>query len=334
MSTISSRRRRSPWIHRWSRPIIGAIAALGAVNTLYLTVTRLLGNATACPTDGCEQVLGSRYATMFGPGNAISFGDGVPLAIFGLLAYITMAGLALGPLLINSDTAKNTRVAWEKQTWLFLFLGATAMMLFSGYLMFIMTTEFVIPNGLQAICIYCIASAIFATAMFLVTIMGRPWEDKGQLLFSGFIVGFITLLATLLIFAPPSPTSGAYEIGGSDGKVLFSVTDKSSKDQIALAKHLKTVGAKMYGAYWCNHCFDQKKLFGVEALADMPYVECEPDGKNGQPEVCQARLKEAELQLKKQAGFPTWEINGKFYSGTQQLSELAKASGYDGPNNF
>lgn len=334
MSTISSRRRRSPWIHRWSRPIIGAIAALGAVNTLYLTVTRLLGNATACPTDGCEQVLASRYATVFGPGNAISFGDGVPLAIFGLLAYITMAGLALGPLLINSDTAKNSRLAWEKRTWLLLFLGASAMMLFSGYLMFIMATEFVIPNGLKAICIYCIASALFATAMFVVTVIGRAWEDKGQLLFSGFIVGFLTLLLSLLIFAPPPPSSGAYDIGDADGKVLFSVKDKSSEDQIALAKHLKDVGATMYGAYWCPHCYDQKKLFGVEALAEMPYVECDPKGKNGQPEVCQARLKEAEQQLKKQAGFPTWEINGKFYSGTHQLQELAEFSGYDGPKNF
>ena len=67
MSTISSRRRRSPWIHRWSRPLIGGVATLGALNTLYLTVTRFLGSEAACPTDGCVQVLASRYATLFGP---------------------------------------------------------------------------------------------------------------------------------------------------------------------------------------------------------------------------------------------------------------------------
>lgn len=334
MSTISSRRRRTPWIHRWSRPLIGAVAALGAINTLYLTATRLLGSSTACPTDGCEQVLASRYATVFGPGNAISFGDGVPLALFGLLAYVVMAALALGPLLLNSETSKDSRLTWEKRTWLFLFLGATAMMLFSGYLMFIMATEFIIPNGWKALCLYCVASALFATTMFVIAAIGRAWEDKGQLLFSGFIVGFLTLLATLLIFAPPPPSSGDYDIGGADGKVLFSVKDKSSEEQIALAKHLKEVGAIMYGAYWCPHCYDQKKLFGVEALADMPYIECDPKGKSGQPEVCQAKLKEAEQQLKKQAGFPTWEINGKFYSGAHSLQDLAEFSGYDGSKNF
>ena len=336
MSSVSSRRRRSrtPWIHRWSRPIIGGVAVVGALNTLYLTITRFLGGETACPTDGCQQVLASRYATLFGDGNAISFGDGVPLALFGLLSYLVMAGLALGPLLINSEASKDVRLAWEKRTWLPLFLGATAMMLFSGYLMFIMATEFVIPNGWQAVCIYCIASAIFATTMFIVAVIGKAWEDKGKLIFSGFIVGFITLLVTLLLFAPKPAAPDGYNITDNTGKVFFSVQDPSNESQIALAQHLKDVDATMYGAYWCPHCYDQKKLFGVEALADLPYVECDQKGKAGQPSVCQAEFKKAEKQLKKQVGFPTWEIKGKYYSGAHSLDELAEFSGYEGPTDF
>lgn len=307
---------------------------LGALNTLYLTVNRFLGSEAACPTDGCVQVLGSRYATLFGEGNAISFGDGVPLALFGLISYVGMAGLALGPMAINSETAKKKRLEWEKRTWFLLFLGATGMMLFSAYLMFIMTTEFVIPNGVEAICVYCIASAIFATTMFVVTVMGRAWEDRGQLVFSGLILGIVTILATLLVFAPSAPAPDGYNIKDNTGKILFTVQDKSSESQIALAQHLKEVGATMYGAYWCSHCFDQKKLFGVEALSEMPYVECDSKGINPDTQLCATKFKEAEQQTKAQAGYPTWEINGKFYSGTQQLSELAKHSGYDGPQNF
>ena len=45
-----------------------------------------------------------------------------------------------------------------------------------------------------------------------------------------------------------------------------------------LAKRLKAAGARMYGAFWCSHCFEQKQAFGKEAMADFPYVECYPDG--------------------------------------------------------
>ena len=87
------RRRQTPWIQRWSRPLIGGIAVLGAINTAYLTLTKLLGGEAACPTSGCEQVLSSRYAEVFG----------LPLALFGFLAYAAVTVFALGPLLINPD---------------------------------------------------------------------------------------------------------------------------------------------------------------------------------------------------------------------------------------
>ncbi len=320
-----SRRRRTPWLHRWSRPIIGAIAVLGATNTLYLTITRFLGSEAACPTDGCQQVLSSGYATVFGQ----------PLALFGLLAYVAMAIFALGPLLIKTETQKDLRIQLENTTWLLLFLGATAMMIFSGYLMFIMTTEFVIPNGLEALCIYCVASAIFATAMFILTIIGRSWDDVGQIFFPGIIVAVITLVATLLVFAPVGqPIADGYNVEDSAGKVFFSITETSTPAKVELAKHLKETKAVMYGAYWCPHCTDQKRAFGVEAIASLPYIECDPKGKDAKPKVCQSKFQEAKEQLKKDVGFPTWEINGKFYSGAQPLSDLAQFSNYQGPQEF
>jgi uncharacterized membrane protein len=49
-----SHRPSTPWIYRWSRFLIGAIATLGAVITAYLTVVKLAGGAAACPVSGCN----------------------------------------------------------------------------------------------------------------------------------------------------------------------------------------------------------------------------------------------------------------------------------------
>ena len=53
----------------------------------------------------------------------------------------------------------------------------------------------------------------------------------------------------------------------SEPEVLYTppaIKGVSTPQQIALAKHLKETGAKMYGAYWCSHCFGQKQAFGAE----------------------------------------------------------------------
>jgi uncharacterized membrane protein len=326
-----SRRRSKPSsaLHRWSRPAIGAIATLGAINTAYITATRLLNTEASCPTDGCKQVLSSPYATVFGQ----------PLALFGLLAYIAMAVFALGPFLVNPSERKQLRVKLENNTWLLLFLGSTAMMLFSFYLMYIMVTKFVMPLGPQGVCAYCIASAVFATAMFILTVLGRTWDDVGQLLFSGVIVSLITIVATLAIYAPLGKPAdrgnpNVYTSQSEAGTVGYTVTRRSGAAEIELAKHLKSIGAKMYGAYWCPHCGEQKTLFGAQATYEIPYVECAPDGEKAQAETCESVFKKIEQETGEKAGFPTWEVKGKYYFGIQTLEELVQASGYDGSQNF
>ncbi|NCJ05961.1 hypothetical protein GS597_05420 [Synechococcales cyanobacterium C] len=319
-----SRRRSKPWLHRWSRPIVGAIALLGALNTGYITATKLMGEAAACPTSGCETVLNSPYAFVLGQ----------PLALFGFLAYVAMAIFALGPLWVNPDAQKDLRLKLENSTWLLLFLGSTAMMLFSFYLMYIMVTEFVVPYGPQAVCFFCIASAILATAMFGVTLLGRTWDDVGQLLFSGLIVAVITVIGTLGVYANVGQAvDDGYNIVSGEGRVFFSITETSGNAEIELARHLEAVDAKMYGAFWCPHCYEQKKLFGVEALADFPYIECAPEGQSPQVEVCQAAASQLEA-AGGQFGYPAWEINGKIITGRRSLEELADLSDYQGPRDF
>jgi glutaredoxin len=127
--------------------------------------------------------------------------------------------------------------------------------------------------------------------------------------------------------AQPSPTPSA----ASSPAILAStpVTAKPATAKpavIALARHLKRIGAKMYGAYWCPHCHHQRETFGEATFtAYITYIECAEDGVNAQPALCRA---------KKIEGFPTWEIKGKLYPGTQSLEELANLSGYRGSRAF
>ena len=56
------------------------------------------------------------------------------------------------------------------------------------------------------------------------------------------------------------------------------MTGQSSARAVDLARRLKAAGARMYGAFWCSHCFEQKAAFGAAAAAELPYVECYPQG--------------------------------------------------------
>lgn len=319
---MRSRRRQTPWMHRKSRYLIAAVALLGAVNTAYLTGTKLFGGEATCPTNGCEQVLSSQYAEVFG----------LPLALFGLLAYLGMTGFALAPLAVNPEKDKQLRSNLENWTWLLLFAGSTAMLVFSGYLMYIMFSKFVANYGAGGLCYYCLASAIFALTLFVLTLLGRAWEDRGQLFFTGIIVAMVTIVGTLGVYANVGGgTTASADTAGATGA---AITTTSGQSEIALAQHLSGIGAKMYGAYWCPHCHDQKQLFGKEAFALINYVECDPQGQNSQTATCQAIAPQVQEQTGQSFGYPTWEINGKYLSGTKTLQELADASGYQGARDF
>lgn len=127
---------------------------------------------------------------------------------------------------------------------------------------------------------------------------------------------------------PSLPTRRSFLLTLTGGLAILGIAAAgcSPADQAAsksyearLAEHLTAQDATMYGAFWCPHCADQKELFG-EAVETVPYVECDPEGENAQPELC----REKDIQ-----GYPTWEINGEFYPGTQSLEELARLSGFE-----
>ncbi len=83
------------------------------------------------------------------------------------------------------------------------------------------------------------------------------------------------------------------------------------------AKCLSSKGVKMYGAFWCPHCQNQKKMFG-NSWKYMTYVECSTPNGQDQTQQC----KDSGID-----GYPTWEFqNGKRISGELTLQQLASNS--------
>ncbi|AFY58241.1 putative membrane protein [Rivularia sp. PCC 7116] len=325
------RRRSTPWIHRFSRLLIAGIASCGALVTGYLTIVKFTGGEAACTAAsaaagtgaGCNSVLSSPWATVLGQ----------PLALFGFLAYFSMLVFALAPLLLKGGENKEQRQKIENLTWMFLLIGSISMTVFSSYLMYVLFSQ------IKTVCPYCIASALFSLTMLVLTIMGRIWEDIGQIFFTAIIVGMVTLIGTLGVYAGVTPGGTAQQPNQIESGAInfvpkenpkpgigWEITTTSGEAEIALARHLKDIGAQEYIAWWCPHCHDQKLLFGKEAYKEVPYTDCAPaDNPNAQKPECRA----AGIQ-----SYPTWKIKGKTYTGAQSLEELAKASGYEGPTNF
>lgn len=67
----------------------------------------------------------------------------------------------------------------------------------------------------------------------------------------------------------------------------------------AFAQCLKDQGAIFYGAFWCPHCQEQKKLFG-SSVKFLPYVECSTADASGQTKQCVDE---------KITSYPTWKLS-------------------------
>jgi hypothetical protein len=94
----------------------------------------------------------------------------------------------------------------------------------------------------------------------------------------------------------------------------------------ALAEHLREEGVLFYGASWCPHCQEQKRLFGASADR-LPYIECSPAGPNAPQSPACSR---AGVQT-----YPTWIIDGRAIVGeVLSLARLANASGFPEASHF
>ena len=297
----SNRRRAEPGGSKWVRVAIAVLATIGAIDTGSITLKKwgLLGALTCSKEaffgcNGCEKVLASAWGSLFGQ----------PLSLFGFLAYGAVLLMAVFPLVLPGDVKARLAPA----SWWGLFLLGTAMAVFSAILVGVMLF------GIRDCCPFCILSALLSTGLFVLSLLGGDWQERGQLVFRGVLVALVVALVGLGWAASANRPAVVTAPG-----VPPAVTTVSTPQAVALAEHLSQTGAVMYTAYWCPHCHEQKELFGREATAKLKIVECAPDGRNSQKALCDA---------KKIEGFPTWEINGKLDSGVKPLAKLAQMSDF------
>src|SRR6266478_4861469 len=86
----------------------------------------------------------------------------------------------------------------------------------------------------------------------------------------------------------------------------------------AFAQCLAAKQVKMYGAYWCPHCAEQKEMF-ESSFQYVPYVECGVPGSREEAPLC----KDAGIKH-----FPTWQFaDGERREGTQPLPALGTKTG-------
>ena len=99
---------------------------------------------------------------------------------------------------------------------------------------------------------------------------------------------------------------------------LYALTRHRQSNRLnVFAQCLGDKGAKMYGAYWCPHCADQKEILGKSYR--FVYVECGVPGSHAESEQCKA------LGVKV---FPTWRFpDGKLTPGVFQVQELSDRTG-------
>jgi uncharacterized membrane protein len=209
---------------------------------------------------------------------------GIPVALLGFGYYAVMLVLGLRPLRDERRWSLALPVAGAG-------VGASAVF------------TIVQLTAIHATCSLCVLSAVLSLGILLYLIARRPrrpmaaiwgWTGAAALAAVAFlVVGYAA--------SAPQIATNDYATG--------------------LAQHLAAQGVKFYGAYWCPHCADQKRMFG-NAAALLPYIECDARSPAGRPQVC--------LEAGVRA-FPTWDIKGARYEGVLSLDELARLSGYAPP---
>jgi len=304
---LGSSRRRSDSGRKWVRVVMAVLSTIGVIDTGSITLKSwgVLG-ALSCSSqgffgcNGCEKVLSSAWGSVLGQ----------PLALFGFLSYGAILLMAVVPLVLQGEA----RASLGQRSWWGLFLLSTGMAVFSAVLLGVMAF------GIRDCCPFCILSAALSLALFVLSLVGGDWDDRGQLVFRGVITALV--VGVLSLGWAASVGKPAVETGKG---VAPAIQAESSAAKVELASHLAASGAKLYTAYWCPHCHEQKELFGRQASEKLTVIECAPDGRNSQTALCEA---------KKIDGYPAWEINGEVDSGVKPLEKLAQLSGYNGPRNF
>ncbi len=120
------------------RILAGVVGLIGLGIATYIMINEVRGELVACGREGgCETVLNSRYAEIFG----------VPLYYFGVIGYISI----LGATLLSGDRGRLLGFVLS-----FFGFGVSAYLTFLQYVV------------IESICVWCRGSAIAMTVLFLI----------------------------------------------------------------------------------------------------------------------------------------------------------------------
>lgn len=109
--------------------------------------------------------------------------------------------------------------------------------------------------------------------------------------------------------------------GAASEPTAEATTEEIVTASASFAQCLTEKGLKFYGAWWCGHCQNQKKMFG-DAFQYVDYVECEKTPGTSQGDMTDA-CKTAKIE-----SFPTWQLpDGTKQSGEMSLEKLSEVSG-------
>ena len=102
--------------------------------------------------------------------------------------------------------------------------------------------------------------------------------------------------------------------------LAYYLGHRSQHQHDAFARCLNDRGVKMYGAYWCPHCQEQKEKFAA-SFEYAPYIECGVKGDaHAQAQVCKD---------KNVKHYPTWQFppTGERVERIFSLQELSDRTG-------
>lgn len=127
------------------------VALVGLGDALYLTVKHYTAGSVPCSIlEGCEMVLNSQYATIFG----------IPLALYGAAAYFIAFLLAILTAL------------GKRKTWLLFSLQVFVMTVFTIWLLYVQGII------LEAFCQFCLLSALVTFTLFIISLVSRFWRSN------------------------------------------------------------------------------------------------------------------------------------------------------------
>ena len=288
MSQKTKTRRRSrtaPEIHTLrSAPNwpLLAISSVGIALTGYLSWAAFSGGAP----QGCSAG-GGCDVVLNSPWATLL---GLPTAFWGLLAYLGLAAIAF---VRRADTH-----------WSYAWTAALFGVCYSVYLTIVSLTI------LESACPYCLTSLGLMTATLVLVVLQRP-SEMARRSWVSLVAGRGAFAALVILLLHGSYTAPQAEPAGPEDPTIR-----------ALAEHLTEEGVLFYGASWCPHCQEQKRLFGASAER-LPYIECSPAGANTPQAPSCSR---AGIQ-----SYPTWVINGMTIAGeVLTLAQLADATAFPG----